>query len=251
MAGHSQFKNIMYRKGSQDAKRSKAFAKLAREISVAVKNGSDDPKQNPRLRNAIINARSENMPNERIAKAIQKAIGSDDDKNYEEIIYEGYGVAGVAIIIDALTDNRNRTASEIRSTLAKNGGTMAETGSVSFNFTKIGRIIYPCNSIEDNHIFETAVESGASDIIQEKENHIVTCSLENFGKLRDSLVVEFGDPISAKIEWKALNTITINEAQAEKLLKTLSLLEDYDDIQSVYSNFEIPIEVLEKISFGS
>ncbi len=248
MAGHSQFKNIMHRKGAQDAKRAKTFAKLAREITVAAKLGTPDPKQNPRLRSAMINARSENMPNDRISKAIQKAESNDNDKNYEEIRYEGYAVGGVALIIDALTDNRNRTASEVRAILNKYGGSLAETGAVAFNFERIGVIEYKYIDINSDLLFDVVVESGAIDLIKENEFHKISCKPEELGKVRDYIAEKFNDPKTAKLQWKANNTIEINEEHAKTLLKMIELLEDNDDVQSIYSNFEISMKILEKIS---
>ena len=236
MAGHSQFKNIMHRKGAQDAKRSKVFAKLAREITVAAKSGIIDPKQNPRLRNAIVNARHENMPNDKINKAVQKARSSEESSNYEEIKYEGIGNNDISLIIETLTDNRNRTASEIRSILNKNNGNLGESGSVTFNFEKLGEITYKETNISNDDFFEISVENGATDVIEKDKMLIALCSHEVFGKLRDSLENKFGEPLKAKLIWKAINFINADENIKNKIMKTIDLLEDNDDVQNVYTN---------------
>ena len=248
MAGHSKFKNIQYRKGAQDAKRAKLFSKMAREITVAAKSGLPEPEKNPRLRNAIISARAENMPKDRIEKAVQKAIGGNDDAVYEEIRYEGYGPGSIAIIIDVLTDNRNRTASEIRSNFNKNGGSMGEAGSLSFVFTRKGVIKFSAEKCSEDKFFELAAEAGAEDISSDMIEHTAICIVEDFGSVRDSITLKIGDPTSAKLEWVPQNLQAINEEQAEKLLKFIDILEDNDDVQTVYSNAEISDEVMEKIN---
>ena len=248
MAGHSKFKNIQFRKGAQDAKRAKLFSKMAREITVAAKTGLPEAEKNPRLRNAIINARAENMPKERIEKAIQKAIGGNDDAVYEEIRYEGYGPGSIAIIIDVLTDNRNRTASEIRSAFSKNGGALGETGSLSFVFTRKGVIKFNTEKCDENTFFELAAESGAEDINSDITEHTAICMSEDFGNVRDSLTKKISDPISAKLEWVPQTLQSINEEQAEKILKFIDILEDNDDVQTVYTNLDITEEVMEKIN---
>ncbi len=236
MAGHSQFKNIMYRKGAQDAKRAKLFAKIAREITVAAKSGLPDPKQNPRLRNAIINARHENMPNDKIKKAIQKASSAEDNNSYEEIRYEGIGNNGISLIIETLTDNRNRTASEIRSILNKNGGSLGELGSVSFNFEKVGEITFSSNNINFNDFFDYSVNIGALDILEEEDHIIITTEPEYFGNIRDQLEKKYVEPKTSKLIWKAKNSISTDTAIAKNILKIIDLLEDNDDVQNVYSN---------------
>ncbi|HIG09966.1 MAG TPA: YebC/PmpR family DNA-binding transcriptional regulator [Alphaproteobacteria bacterium] len=248
MAGHSKFKNIQFRKGAQDAKRAKLFSKMAREITVAAKTGLPEAEKNPRLRNAIINARAENMPKDRIEKAIQKAIGGNDDAVYEEIRYEGYGPGSIAIIIDVLTDNRNRTASEIRSAFSKNGGALGETGSLSFVFTRKGVIKFNTEKCDENTFFELAAESGAEDINSDITEHTAICMSEDFGNVRDSLTKNISDPISAKLEWVPQTLQSINEEQAEKILKFIDILEDNDDVQTVYTNLDITEEVMEKIN---
>ncbi len=236
MAGHSQFKNIMHRKGAQDAKRAKLFAKLAREVTVAAKSGLPDPKQNPRLRNAIINARHENMPNDKINKALQKANSNDESNNYEEIRYEGIGNNGISLIIETLTDNRNRTASEIRSILSKNGGSLGETGSVSFNFDKIGEIRYDLSKISKDNFFNFTVEIGAIDVVEENEYITATCSQSSFGKFRDDLENKFGEPLKAKLIWQVKNNIKVEEIALKKILLIIDMLEENDDVQEVYTN---------------
>ena len=248
MAGHSKFKNIQYRKGAQDAKRAKLFSKMAREITVAAKSGLPEPEKNPRLRNAIISARAENMPKDRIEKAVQKAIGGNDDAVYEEIRYEGYGPGSIAIIIDVLTDNRNRTASEIRSNFNKNGGSMGEAGSLSFVFTRKGVIKFSAEQCSEDKFFELAAEAGAEDISSDMIEHTAICIVEDFGNVRDSITLKIGDPTSAKLEWVPQNLQSINEEQAGKLLKFIDILEDNDDVQTVYSNAQISDEVMEKIN---
>ena len=248
MAGHSKFKNIQFRKGAQDAKRAKLFSKMAREITVAAKTGLPEAEKNPRLRNAIINARAENMPKDRIEKAIQKAIGGNDDAVYEEIRYEGYGPGSIAVIIDVLTDNRNRTASEIRSAFSKNGGALGETGSLSFVFTRKGVIKFNTEKCDENTFFELAAESGAEDINSDITEHTAICMAEDCGNVRDSLTKKISDPISAKLEWVPQTLQSINEEQAEKILKFIDILEDNDDVQTVYTNLDITEEVMEKIN---
>jgi len=248
MAGHSKFKNIMYRKGAQDAKRAKLFSKMAREITVAAKSGIPEPEKNPRLRNAIISARAENMPKDRIEKAIQKASGGNDEAHYDEIRYEGYGPGKVAIIIDVLTDNKNRTASEIRSAFSKNGGTLGETGSLNFVFSKKGVLKYKIEACDENNFFDFAADAGAEDITSEENNHTAICKSEDFGNVRDILTNKIGDPLSAKLEWVPQNFQKINEENAEKIIKFIDLLEDNDDVQNVYTNFEISDEIMERIA---
>ena len=199
MAGHSKFKNIQYRKGAQDAKRAKLFSKMAREITVAAKSGLPEPEKNPRLRNAIISARAENMPKDRIEKAVQKAIGGNDDAVYEEIRYEGYGPGSIAIIIDVLTDNRNRTASEIRSNFNKNGGSMGEAGSLSFVFTRKGVIKFSAEQCSEDKFFELAAEAGAEDISSDMIEHTAICIVEDFGNVRDSITLKIGEPNQCQI----------------------------------------------------
>lgn len=248
MAGHSQFKNIMHRKGAQDAKRAKIFTKVTREIITAVKTGAPDPNMNPRLRSAIQWARKENLPRDRIEAAIKRGSGDIEGDNFEEMRYEGYGPAGTALIVTALTDNRNRSASDIRSIFSKNGGNMAETGSVSFMFDNIGMISYPLETASEEDMLEAAIEAGADNCECDDSLHTITCSLENFGAVRDSLEKKFESPDTAKLIWQPKNTITVDEDQAQQIIKFIDALEDNDDVQEVFSNFEIPEDVLAKLS---
>ena len=248
MAGHSQFKNIMHRKGAQDAKRAKQFAKLAREILVAAKMGMPDPAMNPRLRAAISAARAANMPKDRIERAIKQGSGGDDTTNYEEIRYEGYGPGGVALIVEALTDNRNRTASEVRSAFNKFGGTLGETGSVGFMFNRVGEIVYPDSTADDDAIFEAALEAGASDVESGGEAHAITCDPNDFNAVRDALEQTFGQPESAGLTWKPATTTALDEDAARTLLKLIDALDDNDDVQTVSANFEIDDAVMERLS---
>lgn len=247
MAGHSQFKNIMYRKGAQDAKRAKMFAKIAREILVSVKTGGQDASSNPRLRAALASARAANMPKDNVDRAIKKAIGGEDLSQYEEVRYEGYGISGVAVIVEALTDNRNRTASEVRSTFSKHGGNLGETGSVGFCFERLGVLHFEAAKFSFDKVFEAAVIAGADNIETIDGVHEVTCAMDAFTSVRDALIEALGDPIEAKIMWRPLNTTSVNEDQAKTLLKMIDILEDSDDVQNVYTNVEISDEILQKL----
>lgn len=249
MAGHSQFKNIMHRKGAQDAKRSKIFNKLAREITVAAKGGLPDPQANPRLRAAIMAARQQNMPRDRIDRAIKQGTpGGGDDTNYEEVRYEGYGPGGVALIVEALTDNRNRTASEVRSSFTKYGGSLGETNSVSFMFNRVGALYYPAATADADTVFEAALEAGADNVESDENGHEVTTTVETFGAVRDALEARFGAPESARLTWKPLNTVAPSEDAAASLLKLLDVLEDNDDVQVVEGNFDISEELMAKLT---
>ena len=246
MAGHSKFKNIMHRKGAQDAKRAKNFAKLAKEISVAARQG-EDPAFNPRLRLAVVNARAENMPNDNIKRAIQRGVGGDTE-NYEEIRYEGYGPGGVAVIVEALTDNRNRTASEVRSAFAKHGGNLGETGSVGFMFDRVGRLVYSASVAGADDMFEAALEAGATDVESDEETHSISCDPDDFADVREALSEKLGDPESGGLDWKPQNTIEVDEDTAGTLFKLIDALEDNDDVQSVSSNFDISYEIMARLS---
>ena len=248
MAGHSQFKNIMHRKGAQDSKRARAFAKIAREIMVAAKSGLPDPHSNPRLRAALASARAANMPKDNVDRAMKRAIGGDDGTVYEEVRYEGYGPGGVAVIVESLTDNRNRTASEIRSYFNKHGGNLGETGGVSFMFERIGMINFDASKLTFDKVFESAVEGGADNVETIEDIHEVTCSLDSFALVRDHLHDTLGDPLEAKVIWKPLNTIACDEDTAKTLFKLIDALEDNDDVQNVYANFEISDEIVKKLS---
>lgn len=248
MAGHSQFKNIMHRKGAQDKKRAKIFNKLAREITVAARSGQPDPEANPRLRNAILAARAENMPNSRIKSAIDQANpNSGDMSNYEEIRYEGYGPGGAAVIVEALTDNRNRTAGEVRTAFAKNGGALGETNSVSFMFAKVGLISYPEGKASFDDMFEAGVEAGADNVETSKGSHEITTKPEDFAAVRDALEKKFGAPESGGIVWKPVNTVALNQEQAEDMFTMIEALEDSDDVQNVFANFEVEEAVMERL----
>ena len=248
MAGHSQFKNIMYRKGAQDSKRAKIFSKLIREITVAAKSGLPEPDKNPRLRSAIIAARSANMPKENIERAIKKASGTDNSENYEEVRYEGYGPGGVAVIVEALTDNRNRTASEVRAAFSKFGGSLAETGAVSFMFDRVGVLQYSIDEIDEEKLFETAIEAGASDVEFGEFGYTIYCETDKFGAIRDKLVHLAGEPKTATLDWRPQSEVAINESEAASLLKMLDVLDDNEDVQRVASNFEISEDMLLALS---
>lgn len=238
MSGHSQFKNIMYRKGAQDAKRAKMFAKIAREITVATKLGGNDPTANPRLRAALASAREQNMPKDNVQRAMDKALGGDDGAVYEEVRYEGYGPGGVAIIVETLTDNRNRTASEVRSAFSKLGGNLGETGSVAFSFDRVGSLIYPSFVASFNKMFEYAVEVGADNVEEEGEYIQITCPVESFAAVRDSFTKKFGDPIESGLIWIPNVYIACPEDSKNTLMKLIDALEDNDDVQKVFSNLE-------------
>ena len=225
----------MYRKGAQDAKRAKIFSKLIREITVAAKSGLPEPDKNPRLRSAIIAARSANMP-------------TDDSENYEEIRYEGYGPGGVAVIVEALTDNRNRTASEVRAAFSKFGGTLAETGAVSFMFNRVGVLHYSTDEMDEENFFEAAIEAGASDVEFGEFGNTIYCEIDKFGAIRDKLVDLVGEPKTATLDWRPHSEVTINESEAASLLKMLDVLDDNEDVQRVASNFDISEDILLALS---
>lgn len=239
MSGHSQFKNIMYRKGAQDAKRAKVFSKISREITVAVKEAGSDPESNARLRSALLSARSENMPKDNIDRAIKKALGGDTDSDYQRVVYEGYGPGGVAIIVEGLTNNKNRTASAVRSAFSKFGGSLGETNSVSFQFDRVGCVSYPKDIAKsEDMLLEMGLEVGADDVISEDDSCEFICSMEQLSSVRDSLIEKLGDPLSAKITWKPKNLVSINENTAQSLSKLIDMLEDDDDVQAVFANYD-------------
>jgi YebC/PmpR family DNA-binding regulatory protein len=246
MAGHSQFKNIMHRKGKQDAVRSKLFSKLGREITVAAKMGMPDPNMNPRLRAAIIAARAENMPKDNIERAIKKAAGGEGD-NYDEVRYEGYAPGGVAVIIEALTDNRNRTAGEVRSYFTKSGGALAETGAVSFMFDHVGLIEYPKSIGSEDDVMEGAIEAGADDVVTQEEIYEIITSLESLRDVQKTLEARFGEAKKSSLVWRPQNTINVDDEAGEKILKLIGSLEDNDDVQNVYANFEISDALVAKM----
>lgn len=247
MAGHSQFKNIMHRKGAQDAKRAKMFAKISREIIVSAKLGLPDPNFNPRLRAAIGAARAANMPRDNIERAMKKALGGEDSANFEEVRYEGYGPGGTAIIVEALTDNRNRTASEVRAAFSKHGGNLGETGSVSFMFDHIGLVRLAKGAGSFDEVFEKAVEAGADNMEEVDDAFEILTSLDSFAVVRDVLGDAYSEQAEAKLVWRPMNTVDCNEDVAQKIFKLIDLLEDNDDVQNVYANFEISDEIMERL----
>jgi YebC/PmpR family DNA-binding regulatory protein len=247
MAGHSQFKNIMHRKGRQDAVRSKMFSKLAREITVAAKMGTPDPDMNPRLRLAVQNAKAQSMPKDNIQRAINKASGGDAE-NYDEVRYEGYGPGGVAVIVEALTDNRNRSASNVRAAFTKAGGSLGETGSVSFMFDRVGEIVYGVAAGDADTVMEAAIEAGADDVQSDENGHIIICAFEDIGDVTSALEKTLGEPESVKTIWKPQTSTPVDEDRAQSILKLIATLEDDDDVQNVYANFEVDDETLAKLS---
>lgn len=247
MSGHSQFKNIMYRKGAQDAKRAKTFAKLGREILVAAKLGSPDPQSNPRLRAALAAARAVNMPRENIDRILKKATSVENTESYEEVRFEGFGLGGVAVIVEALTDNRNRTVPEVRSTFSKFGGSLGDVGSVSFMFERLGQILFPKEGTTLDALFEKAAEAGA-DNVEESENFFeVTCASESFGQVRDALTDSVGAPSELGIIWNPLNTVDVDLETARALLKMVNTLEDNDDVQKVFTNLSFSSDVQQQL----
>ena len=247
MAGHSQFKNIMHRKGRQDAARSRLFSKLAREITVAAKLGVPDANMNPRLRAAILAARAENMPKDNIERAIKKAQGGDAD-TYEEIRYEGYGPGGVAIIVEVLTDNRNRTASDVRSAFSKSGGHLAETGAVAFLFDRVGAVEFDAEVASEDDMLDAAIEAGADDVASTSAGHEVYVEQDRRREVARALEGRFGEPRKAALVWKPQNTLALEDLEGEKLLRLIESLEDHDDVQHVYANFEVSDALVAKMS---
>jgi YebC/PmpR family DNA-binding regulatory protein len=247
MAGHSQFKNIMHRKGKQDAIRSRLFSKLAREVTVAAKSGLPDPEKNPRLRLAVQNARAENMPKDNIERAIKKAMGGDAD-TYEAIRYEGYGPGGVAIIVEALTDNRNRSASNVRSLFAKYGGNLGETGSVAFMFNRAGEITYKAQAGSADKVMEAAIDAGADDVQSDESGHVILCAFENIGEVTSGLTSRLGEAATVKVVWKPQTVTPVDEETAQSLMKLIDSLDEDDDVQNVFTNFEVSDEVMKKLT---
>jgi YebC/PmpR family DNA-binding regulatory protein len=247
MAGHSQFKNIMYRKGAQDKKRAKVFTKIIRELTTAARTGLPDPAANPRLRAAVLAARQANMPKDTVERAIRRGAGGAADEAYDEVRYEGYGPGGTAIIIEALTDNRNRTASEIRAAFTKAGGALGETNSVSFLFDRTGEIAYPASTASNDEMFEAAIEAGASDLESDADQHLVICAPEDLNAVRDALEDRFGPASSAGLVWRPKTSSPIDEDTAASLFKLLETLEDSDDVQNVYANFEVAEDVMARL----
>lgn len=247
MAGHSQFKNIMHRKGRQDKVRARLFSKLGREITVAAKLGLPDPNFNPRLRAAIIAARAENMPKDNIERAIKKSQGGDSE-NYDEVRYEGYGPGGVAVIIEALTDNRNRTAGDVRATFTKNGGNLAETGAVSFMFDRVGVVEFDAEKTNADDVLEAAIDAGADDVVSDENGHVIYTAQDSLAEVAKALEAKFGEPRKAALTWKPQNSLSVDDEQGEKLLRLIEALEENDDVQNVYANFEVSDALMSKMS---
>ncbi|MCC7016714.1 MAG: YebC/PmpR family DNA-binding transcriptional regulator [Rhodospirillales bacterium] len=248
MAGHSQFKNIMHRKGKQDAKRAKVFTKIIRELTVAARSGLPDPVANPRLRAAMLAAREVNMPKDTIERAIKRGSGGEEGLGLEEVRYEGFGPGGVAVIVEALTDNRNRTASEIRTAFNRHGGSLGPTGSVGFMFERAGVVRYPAERAGADAIFEAALEAGASDVRSDKDGHEIVCAPDDLNSVREALEKKFGEAAEAGLDWRPTNAVAVAGEAAESLLKLLETLEDNDDVQRVASNFEVADEVMARLS---
>ena len=247
MAGHSKFKNIQFRKGAQDKKRSKLFSKLSRDITIAAKQGLPDPNANARLRLAITNARAESMPRDNIERAIKKAMGGETD-SYEEIRYEGRGPGGVGLIVEVLTDNRNRAASNLRTIFSKNGGALGETGSVSFMFDRLGQILYPLSAGSEDKVMEAAIEAGADDVESDDENHIIYTAFESLNEVVEALTATLGDPKSTSIIWSPQSETPVSGEAAASLVKLIDALDDDDDVQNVFGNYDISEEDLAKLA---
>ncbi|MBV8392818.1 MAG: YebC/PmpR family DNA-binding transcriptional regulator [Alphaproteobacteria bacterium] len=255
MAGHSQFKNIMHRKGRQDAAKAKIFTKLIREITTAARLGAADPNANPRLRAAVIAARENNMTRDTIDRAIKRGAGGEADANYDEVRYEGYGPGGVAVIVEALTNNRNRTAGEVRSIFAKHGGNLGETNSVSFMFDRVGEFRYPIKVGSADEVMEKAIEAGADDVVSpslaeggEEAQHEIYSAQDNFTAVRDALEKSLGQPSVAKLSWRPRTTAPVDGETAQALLDMIAMLDDNDDVQNVYANFELSDDALAKFA---
>ena len=246
MAGHSQFKNIMHKKGKQDAIRSKLFSKFAREITVAAKMGMPDPAMNPRLRLAILAARSENMPKDNIERAIKKASGGDSE-NYDEVRYEGYAPGGVAVIVEALTDNRNRTATNVRTAFSKNGGNLGASGAVSHGFERLGLIEYPASAGDEEKVLEAAIEAGADDVESGEDGHSIWTQMEALHEVAGALEKSLGTPEGVKLAWKPSLTVDVAESDAQTLFRLIDALDDDDDVQTVWGNYEVSDAVMEKL----
>ncbi len=248
MAGHSKFKNIMHRKSAQDAKRSKLFTRVIRELTVASRSGSPDPDQNPRLRAAVLAAKAANMGNETIARAIRRGSGASEGEDYEEVRYEGYGPGGVAIIVEAVTDNRNRTASDVRAAFSKHGGALGETNSVTFLFSRVGLVQFPVDRASADDVFEAALDAGASEVESGDDGHEVLCSPDELNDVREALESRFAAAETAELSWRPSSTVDVDEDRAETLFKLLDALEDNDDVQSVAANFSVSDDVMAKLT---
>jgi YebC/PmpR family DNA-binding regulatory protein len=247
MAGHSKYKNIMYRKGAQDKKRSALFSKLSREITVAAKMGLPDPEANARLRAAVIAARAQSMPKDNIQRSIDKAAGGEAD-NYEEIRYEGFGPGGVAIIVEALTDNRNRTATNVRTAFSKNGGNLGASGSVSHGFERLGLIEYPASAGDGDKVLEAAIEAGAEDVESDEGGHRIWTSIDSLHQVSRSLEALLGEGEGAKLAWKPATDVEVRGDDAQTLMKLIDALEEDDDVQTVWGNYDVPEDELEKLA---
>ncbi|MDB5470001.1 MAG: hypothetical protein JWR84_1561 [Caulobacter sp.] len=246
MAGHSKFKNIMHRKGRADAARSKLFSKLSREITVAAKSGMPDPAMNPRLRLAVNNAKSESLPKDVIERAIKKGAGGDAE-SYDEIRYEGFGPGGVGVIVEALTDNRNRAAANVRSIFAKNGGALGETGSVAFMFDRMGQITYPAKAGSEDAVMEAAIEAGAEDVESDEDGHVIWTAFEDLTAVVDALTSTLGDPKTTAITWRPKSLTPVEGDAVATIMRLIDTLDDEDDVQNVYANFDISDEDLAKL----
>ncbi len=246
MAGHSKYKNIMYRKGAQDKKRSAMFSKLSREITVAAKMGTPDPDMNPRLRAAVNAAKAQSMPKDNIQRSIDKAAGGDAE-TYEDIRYEGFGPGGVSLVVEALTDNRNRTATNVRTAFSKNGGNLGASGSVTHGFDRLGLIAYPASTGDAEKIFEAAIEAGAEDVESDDDGHEIWTAVDDLHDVARALEAALGEAESVKLAWRPQNSVDVGEGDAEQLLKLVDTLEEDDDVQTVWGNYEVSEEVLEKL----
>ena len=246
MAGHSKFKNIMYRKGAQDKKRSAMFSKLSREITVAAKSGTPDPDMNPRLRSAVLAAKAQSMPKDNIERAINKAMAGDGD-NYEEIRYEGFGPGGVSLIIEALTDNRNRTATNVKTAVSRNGGNIGAPGAVSHAFDRLGQIIYTAKAGDADTVFEAALEAGAADVESSEDGHEIWTAMEGLHEVSKALEAALGTPETVKLAWRPQVMVTVGDGDAAALMKLLDALDDDDDVQTVWGNYDVPDDIMEKM----
>ncbi|MEA3041566.1 MAG: hypothetical protein QOC65_1055 [Sphingomonadales bacterium] len=246
MAGHSKFKNIMHRKGAQDKKRSAMFSKLSREITVAAKMGTPDPDMNPRLRAAVLAAKAQSMPKDNIQRAIDKSSQGDGD-SYEELRYEGFGPGGVSLIVEALTDNRNRTATNVRTIFSKNGGNLGASGSVSHGFERMGLIEYPASAGSADEIIEAAIEAGADDVESDEEGHEIWTAQESLHEVARALEKSLGEPASTKLAWRPQTPVEVDGGDAEQLIRLIDALEEDDDVQTVWGNYQVPDEVMERL----
>lgn len=248
MAGHSQFSNIMHRKGAQDARRAKVFTKIIRELTVATREGLPDPNANPRLRTAVTAARAANMPKDTMERAIKRGSGDAGGAAFEQVRYEGYGPGSVALIVDTLTDNRNRTAAAVRSAFAKFGGAMGESNTVAFQFNRMGFFRYPLDVASEEDMMDAALEAGADDVLTNDQGHEITCSPDDFHTVLTDLDEKYGTPGAAELLWRPVSTVAVDEDTATSLFKLIESLEDDDDVQSVSSNFDISDEIMEKLN---